>query len=74
MAYVGFDKLKAKLARKGIRSPGGLAASIGRKKYGKRKFQKAAAKGQSLKGAAPAKGKLTMRDFPRFRGKRGKRK
>jgi hypothetical protein len=50
MAYVGFDKLKGKLAKKGVRSPGGLAASIGRKKYGKKKFQKAAAKGKSMRG------------------------
>lgn len=34
-----FDKLKAKLGRKkGIYSPGGLAAKIGREKYGKKKM------------------------------------
>lgn len=32
--HVGFKKLKGKLARKGVRNPGALAASIGRKKYG----------------------------------------
>lgn len=32
--------------RKGIKSPRGLAAYIGRKKYGKRRFQKMAARGK----------------------------
>lgn len=50
MAYVGFDKLKGKLKGKGIKDPGALAASIGRKKYGKGKFQRAAAKGKKMKG------------------------
>ena len=54
MAYVGFNKLKSELAgRKGVTDPGGLAAFIGRKKYSAKKFNKAAAKGQSLKGAKP---------------------
>ena len=49
--YMGFDKLKGKLShQKGVKDPGALAASIGRKKYGKAKFQKAAAKGKKLKG------------------------
>ena len=56
MAYVGFKKLEGKLARKGVKNPAALAASIGRKKYGKAKFQKAAAQGKSLRGAKP-KGK-----------------
>jgi hypothetical protein len=47
MAYVGFDKLEGKLAGK-VSNPGAVAASIGRKKYGKRKFQKAAASGRKL--------------------------
>jgi hypothetical protein len=35
-----FDALKAKLASNPkIRNPGAVAASIGRKKYGKKKFQ-----------------------------------
>lgn len=50
MAYVGFDKLKGKLKGKGIKNPGALAASIGRKKYGAKKFNKAAAKGKSMRG------------------------
>ncbi len=52
MAYVGFDELKAKLAKKkGVSDPGGLAASIGRKKYGKGQFQKYASKGKKMRGA-----------------------
>ena len=51
MAYVGFKKLKGQLAGKpGIRDPGAVAAAIGRKKYGKRRFQAAAAKGKKMKG------------------------
>ena len=49
--YYGFDKLKSMLAKnKGVTNPDALAASIGREKYGKKKFQKAAASGTSLKG------------------------
>ena len=55
MAYYGFSKLKAKLAGKpGIRNPGAVAASIGRKKYGTKKMAKAAATGHSLKGSQHA--------------------
>jgi hypothetical protein len=55
MAYVGFSKLKNKIAaRGGVRDPGAVAAAIGRRKYGARKFQSAAAKGKSLRGARPA--------------------
>lgn len=38
-----FKALKGKLSRQGVRDPGALAASIGRKKYGKQRFQKLAA-------------------------------
>lgn len=41
-----FAALKGKLEKKGAKSPGGLAAFIGRKKYGKGKFQSMAAKGK----------------------------
>ena len=42
-----FAALKSKLAKKGgIRNPGALAAAIGRKKYGKKKFQSLAAGGK----------------------------
>lgn len=41
-----FAALKQKLSkRKGVSNPGALAAYIGRKKYGKAKFQKMAANG-----------------------------
>ena len=49
MAYLGFDKLKSKIAAKGgVSDPGAVAASIGRKKYGKKAFQKAAASGTKM--------------------------
>jgi hypothetical protein len=41
-----FKSLKGKLARKGVRNPGALAASIGRKKYGKARMAKMAAAGR----------------------------
>jgi hypothetical protein len=41
-----FAKLAAKLKRKGARDPKALAAAIGRKKYGKERYQKLAAKGR----------------------------
>lgn len=49
MAMSKFNKLKAQLSKKGAKSPGGLAAYIGRKKDGKAKFQKMAAKGRKKK-------------------------
>jgi hypothetical protein len=52
--YLGFNKLKAKLARRGVRNPAAVAASIGRRKYGKQKFQAAAAHGKKLRGVKPA--------------------
>ena len=52
MAYVGFAKLRNKIAAKGdVRDPGAVAASIGRKKYGKAKFQSYAAKGKTMQYA-----------------------
>lgn len=41
-----FEALKKRLADKEAKSPGGLAASIGRKKYGKEKSQRLAAIGK----------------------------
>lgn len=41
-----FKALTKKLTRKGIRNPKALAAFIGRKKFGKARFQKMAAKGR----------------------------
>lgn len=57
MSYTPFKKMVSKLAAKGVRDPKALAASIGRKKYGKAKFQAAAAAGKSLRNAKPVKGK-----------------
>lgn len=47
--YEGFEKLTGELKAKGAKSPEALAAWIGRKKYGKKKFQKAAAEDKSMK-------------------------
>jgi hypothetical protein len=44
--YVGFEKL-AKATNPAI------AAAVGRKKYGKKKFQDYAAKGKKMKGVEP---------------------
>ena len=46
--YMGFEKTAAALAAKGAKNPEALAAWIGRKKYGKEKFQTAAAKDKKL--------------------------
>jgi hypothetical protein len=50
MAYVGFDAL----VKKGV--PPGAAANIGRNKYGKKRFQRAAAKGKKMRGMKPRPG------------------
>ena len=49
MAYMGFDKLAGSLKGK-VRDPGAVAASIGRKKYGAKPFEKAAAAGRKMFG------------------------
>lgn len=49
MARYGFKKLTSKLRAKGARSPKALAAYIGRKKYGKKRFQKMASRGRKKK-------------------------
>jgi hypothetical protein len=41
-----FAKLKAKLSQQGVRNPAGLAAKIGRKKYGGKKMAEYSAKGR----------------------------
>ena len=57
MAYMGFKKLKAALAKKGgARDAGAIAASISRKKYGKEATQKHAAAGTSMKTEKHKKG------------------
>lgn len=51
MAYEGFKKVEASVAKEpGVRNPGAVAAAIGRKKYGAKKFNKAAAAGRSMRG------------------------
>lgn len=41
-----FQKLEKSLSAKGVRNPGAVAASIGRKKYGAKKMAKMAAAGR----------------------------
>lgn len=41
-----YQKLVKELKKSGAKDPRALAASIGRKKYGKKKFQEMAAKGK----------------------------
>ncbi len=48
MGYQGFAKVKEEVAEKGAKDPGAVAASIGRKKYGKKPFQRAAAAGRKM--------------------------
>jgi hypothetical protein len=48
--YVGFDRLKGELAKRpGVTNPAALAASIGKKKYGKKRMQQHAARGESFR-------------------------
>ncbi len=49
MAYVGFKALVAK----GV--PPGAAANIGRKKYGKKKFQEHAVEGKKMENVKPVR-------------------
>ena len=51
MAHIGFDELTAMLAAKGASDPAGLAAHIGRKKYGHAGFQALAAAGRAKRDA-----------------------
>lgn len=44
-----FKQLVSQLKRKGVRNPAALAAWIGRKKYGKQRFQQLAAAGRKRK-------------------------
>ncbi len=41
-----YEKLIGELEKKGVREPRALAAAIGRKKYGSKKFQSLSAKGR----------------------------
>lgn len=50
-AYLGFQKLKSKLAAKGkVSNPAAVAVKIGEEKYGEKTFHKAAAEGKKMKG------------------------
>lgn len=42
-----FKALKGKLKKRGARNPGALAAYIGRRKYGKKRMAKMAARGRA---------------------------
>jgi hypothetical protein len=42
-----FQNLKRKLQKRGVKDPNGLAAYIGRQKFGGKKFQKLAVKGRN---------------------------
>ena len=50
-----FAALKKKLAKKGARTPGALAAWIGRKKLGKKRFQKLSVAGKKRKSSKKGK-------------------
>ena len=50
--YMGFKKTEKAIAKSGAKDPAAVAASIGRKKYGKEKFQKAASAGKKMGEAA----------------------
>lgn len=55
--YMGFKKLEKALGKKGAENPAALAAWIGRKKYGKKAFAKASARGRKgLGGGLKSKG------------------
>ncbi len=54
MSYLGFKALEGKLQGK-VSNPGAVAASIGRKKYGAKTFNKAAEGHYSLRKAAARK-------------------
>jgi hypothetical protein len=45
-----FKQLVGKLKRRGVKDPEALASWIGRKKYGKQRFQELAIKGRKRKG------------------------
>ena len=66
--YMGFKKVAAAAKAGGAKDPDAVAAAIGRKKYGKEKFQKAAAKGKKLgeeQGVAEGSGDKSFEDMNR---------
>jgi hypothetical protein len=50
-----FKSLSKSLKRKGVRNPNALAASIGRKKYGRKRMAKMSAAGRKRKARARRK-------------------
>ena len=48
MAYQGFKAVEASAAKSGARNPAAVAAAVGRKKYGAKKFNRAASQGRKL--------------------------
>jgi hypothetical protein len=65
--HIGFKKLEGELGHKGVKNPGALAAYIGRKKYGAKKFNKAAHAGHAVhetrhQGNTPT-GKISFKKF-----------
>lgn len=56
-SYVGFDKLKASLNKRGVRDPAALAAFIGKKKDGKHDFNAAASAGRKIRPGSKGYGK-----------------
>ena len=58
--YMGFKKVEKAAAAGGAENPAAVAASIGRKKYGKKAFQKAAAAGKKMGESAPHPKELEM--------------
>ncbi len=52
-----FQNLERKLKKKGVKNTAALAAWIGRKKYGKKKFEELAKKGRKKHGSASKRSK-----------------
>lgn len=67
-----FASLKAKLAGK-VSNPGAVAASIGRKKYGKARFQKLAAKGKKRKSGEKSQESKESKSFEKRESKPGEK-
>lgn len=54
--YISFEHLENELRAKGtVSNPAGLAAKIGRERYGKKAFQAHAASGTSMRNVKPLK-------------------
>jgi hypothetical protein len=59
--YIGFDELKGELAsRPGVTDPAALASYIGRKKYGAKRFNRAARGGKRITEDDPRWNPRTM--------------